>query len=80
MLTYIEVYKEESLPVTTVLALPQNPNPRQVRVVDSCGTVNMMAPSEPSLPPSKPLGSPPTTSHCCWRGHDLLRLMGHLQT
>lgn len=25
--TYIEVYKEESLPVTTVLALPQNPTP-----------------------------------------------------
>lgn len=77
MLTYLEVYKEESLPVTAGSALPQSPNPRQVRVVDSCGAVNVMANREPSLPPLQPPGSSPTTSP---GGRHLLWLMGHLQT
>lgn len=38
----------------------------KVRVADSRGTVITLAPKESCLPPSKPLGNPPTSSHCCW--------------
>lgn len=72
------MYKKKIAPVISVLVLPPNPNPMNVRLVPSCETVTIMAPKESCPPPSKPLGSLPTSSHYRWLGHDLLWLMGHL--